>query len=210
MKKWALCRSGLKGLSNDLLRTAYMEKLSRHNVMKRSVFGSNLHRAIRTALEGAKCIQNDALSLSGYCFDFEILLGKDGVPIQIPWEWKYRSIKLLGASLGVKREERKGKLKIAIPESLVESMKRAEESCNDIRSNGDSVPLHTLEYKSSVNIASDWGCRFASLPRPSARKILIEGDGIHHYAQNCDHSLGHTVLKRRHIQCLGWELVTVS
>lgn len=221
MKQWGICRSALKNVSNDLLRKSFLEKLELNQTLKRSVFGSNLNRALRMALDGGKCLQSDPLSLSGYNFDFEVLLDRGGVPIEIPHQWKYRSVKLLAASLGSCEEKRIRRHKMKIPDDLLSSMKEVEQNGDANTSSATAATItstnsvHSLcnggyHHQPSINVASDWGSRFVDLPRPVERRIIVEADGYHHYASNCDHVLGSTHLKRRHIQQLGWELVTVS
>ena len=38
----------------------------------------------------------------------------------------------------------------------------------------------------------------------------IEADGLYHYAVNCHHRLGKTVLKHRQLKALGWDVIPVS
>jgi hypothetical protein len=55
------------------------------------------------------------------------------------------------------------------------------------------------------NLSSDW-CR---LPDEVHRKMCIELDGPFHYAINSKHMLGRTVLKKRQLTALGWEVIQV-
>lgn len=64
--------------------------------------------------------------------------------------------------------------------------------------------------KTYVNLASDWETILNRSPnKPVARRIAIEADGPRHFATNCRHPLGHTVLKHRQLEALGWEVVSV-
>ncbi len=65
--------------------------------------------------------------------------------------------------------------------------------------------------KMYVNLASDWEKVLHRSPdKPIARRIAIEADGPRHFAVNCRHPLGHTVLKHRQLKALGWEVISVS
>ena len=78
---------------------------------------------------------------------------------------------------------------------------------------------HTVPFNSSsnatidsvelVNLASDWGSKFTSPKEKVARRLAIEADGLPHFASNCDHVMGPTVLKHRQLRALGWEVVQV-
>ncbi len=213
LKQWAAVRSSIKGISNEMFRRAYSQKLDLLRSLKRSVFGSNLHRAIRNALGDSKCVQSDALSLSGYLFDFEIILDERGYPIRIPIQWKYRDKESVASSIGIKH----GKIlhkKTEVSEDLITSIRESErnQDIGKVEAINMSIPnVKDLEFRPSINLASDWGQKFQAPSRPVARKIIIEGDGWYHYARNCpDHILGDSVLKRRHTRCLGWQLISVS
>ena len=68
----------------------------------------------------------------------------------------------------------------------------------------------TIDSVELVNLASDWGSKFASPKEKVARRLAIEADGLPHFASNCDHVMGPTVLKHRQLRALGWEVVQVS
>lgn len=213
-RQWGLCRAALKGVSNKLLQKSYLDKIDGCYSIKRSVFGSNLSRAIRTALGGAKWVLSEPLSLSGYNFDFEVLLDRHGDPIQIPMEWKYKSPEVLESSIGANQVRRKRLEKVS--DDLLESMRQTEGKDADVGSrdvDSDEVNASLGEYRRAmtINVASDWGMKFKDLPYPATRKLLIEGDGIHHYARNdTSHTLGSSVLKKRQVEALGWEVLNVS
>lgn len=213
MKKFGVCRSGIKGVSDQTMQTAYKQKLNRYTHMKRSVFNSNLHRAIRTALDSTKLVQSDALSLCGYAFDFEVLLDKNGEPIPIPMQWKYKSLQVLCASVGMMDSQpRPTAMRMDVSDNLLKSMRDVEKNCDDI-GNRDvlaSMPICN-GFGANVNLSSDWGVKFQSPSRKPARKLVIEGDGPHHTASNYpSHLMGSTIVKRRQIETLGWELLNVS
>ena len=61
-----------------------------------------------------------------------------------------------------------------------------------------------------LTLASDWGVEDREVMKKIKRRIAIEADGIYHYAVNCRHELGRTVLKHRQLTALGWEVISVS
>ena len=207
LKQWGVCRSAMKGISNSTLKTVYMSKIQQHLIHGRSTFAANLQRALGVALGGRIYVQCDALSLCGYTFDFEVLLDGSGAPIGIPIEWQKRSPDIIASSIGVKIPATRNPGDVKMSEELVDSMKTTEEA--DKRSVGN-FPAMKHESRAFINLASDWGLRFGDLLCPVARRLVIEGDGTRHYAQNCDHTLGSTVLKRKLLQLLGWEVLNVS
>lgn len=212
-EKWGRCRSAMNGVGTNVIRMAYLDKMRSYNTMKRSVFGSNVHRAIRTALGGSTLVQSDAISLSGYIMDFEVLLDERGNPIEYPIRWKYRTLEILASSLGLdsKSNVKSGRLE-TVSDDLVRTMKASEQNQNNDNAEV-SIPMATprYEFKVPFNLASDWGRKFCNPPRQPARKLVIEGDGIYHFARNDrNHALGNTVLKKRHLEALGWEMITVS
>lgn len=119
-----------------MLRKSYLDKIDGCYSIKRSLFGSNLSRAIRTALGGAKLVLSEPLSLCGYNFDFEVLLDRHGEPIQIPLEWKYKSPEVLESSIGANQVRRKRLEKVS--DDLLASMRRTEGSDADVSSSGGS------------------------------------------------------------------------
>ena len=214
-KRFDFCKSGLRGVSDKTFLRAYEDKLRVFSDYKRSVFGSNLHRALRTALGSSDLVQSDPLSLAGYNFDFEVLFDEDGQPIRVPMQWKYRSAGLLLASLGAGKASKPSPVKMKLPEDLLESMRETEknECVKDPLDEGEDTPLSFDNYNCrlpSINLASDWGAKFRACPRQPVRRVVVEANGYHHYASNCDHLLGSTVLKKRQCEALGWEVIGVS
>lgn len=86
-------------------------------------------------------------------------------------------------------------------ESLLTSLKVESASSSNV--NLDSHTSASLLF----NLASDW---YQESLETIARRIAIEADGIFHFAANCNHPLGHTVLKHRQLKALGWEVISVS
>ena len=215
LSRWGVSRSGIKNVSNEIMRLLYTEKISNLHLNSKSIFGSNIHRALRSCLGDVKCFQTDPLSLSGYCFDFEILLDHKGSPINIPILWKYKSQIILRSSVGVKEDVKVIRNHVKYPavvmDDIIGSLKESEEKV-DTGQHCDAELSNSSSYfvKKCLNVASDWGRRFYPFPKQVARKIVIEGNGTTHYARNCDHTMGYTVLRERHIRALGWELISVS
>ena len=215
LKMWGLCRSGLKGISNESICSAYAYRISAIHKLVKSIFGANLHRALRSCLGDVKCFQSDPLSLTGYCFDFEILLDRRGNPIHIPMKWKFKSQVLLKASIGVKEDikiiKNHRQTKAMILDNVIGFMKESEEDITNSENFDVNLSKLCLNRRmKQMNISNDWGYRFGNYPQNVARKIVIEANGPFHYACNCNHSMGYTVLKERHIRNMGWELISVS
>ena len=61
-----------------------------------------------------------------------------------------------------------------------------------------------------ISLASDWEVEAQDVRQRIRTKIAIEADGPYHYAVNCPHPLGRTVLKHRQLQALGWDVISVS
>lgn len=61
-----------------------------------------------------------------------------------------------------------------------------------------------------LNLASDWADLVGGPAEHIARKVAIEVDGPWHYATNCPHTLGKTLLKHRVLKSQGWTVLSVS
>lgn len=211
LKQWGVCRSGMKGVSNRMLRKCYAIKLRQYYSRGRSTFGMKVHTAIKSTLGGSAFAQFDALSLSGYILDFEVLVDKDNAPVPIPLLWKRRASQTLAASIGEESARRRKLRDNYSPEDLVKAMRDVEGTEREGDVSGFEDPsLGSSLDAGLVNLASDWGTKFAKPPVPVARRLVVEANGPSHYAQNCDHPLGNTVLKTKHLQHLGWDVVNVN
>ena len=107
--------------------------------------------------------------------------------------------------------------------SILSDLLQLNTSQSRARNNGEQTSSykedHTILFNSSsnatidsvelVNLASDWGSKFTSPKEKVARRLAIEADGLPHFASNCDHVMGPTVLKHRQLRALGWEVVQV-
>lgn len=209
LKRWGVIRSGIKGISSSVMKLVIHNKLSKVSIQRRSIFGSNMHRALRTVLGSTDPILSDAVSLSGYSFDFELLLDGDGNPITIPIRWKYKSDDAIRASVGL-GGARKLRTSASDMKHVIDSLKEKEDDVSSHKK-FDRMTISKSNYfkRSSVNLASDWGNKFENIPC-IAQKIVLEADGPYHYVQNCNRSMGFSMLKARHIRNMGWKLIVVS
>ena len=123
-------------------------------------------------------------------------------------KWKYKSAGILLASVGAGKREKPKQVKMKLSDDFMQAMKEAESDRNT--DSTLAIPLSNYTKIPSINLASDWGAKFDFPPKDPARRVVIEADGYHHYASNCDHTLGGTVLKRRQTGALGWQVVSVS
>ena len=107
-------------------------------------------------------------------------------PIPIPTQWK--------------SWENPRELLISIFEEETDPQVRVA-----IEANCPNTPL-----SSPVNLASDWGQKVGEAEVGVVRRVAMEADGPRHYALNCHHRLGKTVLKHRLLRGRGWEVLMVS
>ena len=201
-----------------------------------STFEMNVLRALKQLTGGDySCIVSQPMTTRGYFLDAELLLNGHNKPIQIPRTWKYRRFdtmeRILQKEGSVSMDSERDAVSLENEQStiglksLLASLKTAEVNYphNGIHSDttnadsGDNLAavLHsyprTVHVRMFVNLASDWQDIIQSpISEPVARRIAIEADGPQHYAINCRHVLGHTVLKRRQLEALGWEVTPVS
>ena len=122
-KQFGTSTSGITGMSDRLFHRAYADKLHVLPEYKRSIFNSNLQRALRAALGHSSLVQTDPISLSGYNFDFEVLLDSGDQPIHIPMKWKYKSAGILLASVGAGKREKPKQVKMKLSDDFMQAMK---------------------------------------------------------------------------------------
>lgn len=72
----------------------------------------------------------------------------------------------------------------------------------DILTTVIGLGLHHIEEDASAGYAVD-----VSLPH---LKIAIEADGPSHRSRNTRQPLGPTIMKQRHLQAAGWQLITIA
>lgn len=126
-----------------------------------------------------------ALSTSAYTLDLEVLLDKSDQPL-IPVTTGFKALKshpdahLRGPFSNFTRSE------------LLERLSTLPKSCP--------------RKRPRINYASDWGWEWSEAV---GRKIAVEIDVQTRYSVNDNHLLGRSVLKKRQLRALGWEVVEV-
>lgn len=212
--KWLECFSSVAGVNKKHMQAATVLRLESHLSSGRpSTFVENVHRALTLVVGGTQYINHEVISLSGYSIDFEVILNEGDLPIAIPNEWKMRHKDVVLKSIGVvdscinnynyKRNNRKS--------TLINSMRTTESRNSHVITKKEySLDLASEGLGKLINLASDWGSKFSSPQGKVVRKIALEADGFPHFACNCDHVMGPTILKHRHLKALGWEVIQVS
>ena len=166
-------------ISNKVMQQIMMDRIfSYENTSNFTRFNRNVLYALKVVLGGSDFYTTEALSISGYNIDFEVLFDADHRPIPIQHQWKFQSVDKVLHSVGLGHK----------------TVLRA------------GVPVPEI----SINLASDWGQKFIVPSTPVSKKIALEADGPWHFASNCNHVLGSTVLKHRQLKALGWEVISVG
>ena len=124
----------------------------------------------------------ESLMPNGYSVDAEVLLDDNNDPIPPPnkfFKWSEASWKKL------------------CMEDVPVPRKRLSRIYYDNKNKGEGL----------YNISTGWidGGRVAA----AKRRIVIEFDGLNHFAANCNHELGRSVIKRRQLEDFGWEFIKV-
>ena len=180
-KNWGSAFVGAGKISNEVMQLIMKRRIMHYeNTSTLTPFSQHVNAALRVALGGYEFYTTEALSISGYNIDFEVLFDADHYPIPIPYRWKFRNADEVLHSVGLEHEKR-----TVLPAG---------------------VPVPEM----SINLASDWGQKFTVPSTSVSRKIALEADGPWHFACNCNHALGRTVLKRRQLKALGWEVISVG
>ena len=136
-------------------------------------------------LNNSKLYMSEAIMTNGYIADIELLLDANNNPISSPIEHMHWSLN------GIKR--------LISEDTPVSSSVLAS-----VSSQPGSM---SLDKNGGYNLASDWSEKGAN---PNiARKIVIESDGPVHYPTNIHKPLGKSVLKKRQLEKLGWEVIQV-
>ena len=169
-------------------------------------FNRRVGSALRVVLGGHDFYTTEALSISGYNFDFEVLFDADHRPIPIPDQWKCHDRDQLLRSVGLGHVKRRNLSPARLLETTVEMERENDASISESDMSGDGDPVP----KKSINLASDWGQKIIVPSTPVSRKIVLEADGPWHFASNCNHVMGFTVLKHRQLKALGWEVISVG
>jgi hypothetical protein len=154
-----------------------------------SVFHQNVCKALTQITGSTQHFTREALTTFSSFIDAEVILDHSGQALPIPSQWQGWSnpCRLLATAYTVKDNPVLWK---------------------EIDTGFFWKVLYvSLPYE--VCVASDWA---AGLGKPSqrvSRKIAIEADGPRHYAVNCRHKLGTTVLKQRLLKAKGWDVIAI-
>ena len=222
---------GIPGLSESQRKTRLIATLTETTADYnhcRNVFERNVYNTLNKLVGGFTYISSEAFTSIGYSLDAEVLLGPDAKPVPIPRWWKYRKIDSVQKALqGISQSDGPASSSITL-DSFVSNLKSAETSqisaaCENSGTSaletggGDSgqacdllTDMKSEQYKYFITLASDWAELTSSPSLPVARKIAVEMDGPIHFAVNCRHLTGNTLLKRRQLTALGWEVISVS
>ena len=128
----------------------------------------------------------EALTTSLHFIDIEIMLDDRGNPIPVPNHWR----------------------SWADLQSLIDSPLLCPRLQDLLRNQVSRREV--TEPDQSFSLASDWATLVGGSLEGVARRVAVEVDGPWHYAANCTHTLGKTLLKHRILRCLGWTVISVS
>ena len=194
-RKWGTGLVSAGNITESMMQLAMKDRILVYEYTSTSSpFNQYVASALKAVVGGSHYYNTEALSIAGYNLDFEILFDADHRPILIPSEWKHRRRELLFSSVGLGRVKRK--------KSPAKLLKETE--------SGSMVDVDPVPREKLISLASDWGQKLALPGTPVSKKIALEADGPWHFAANCNHVLGHTILKRRQLKALGWEVISVG
>ena len=207
-QKWGRGFLCVGGVTNDMMKTVMKERIMQYKYTSfYSPFSQNVGRALKVALGSTYSYNTEVLTLSGYNLDFEVLFDAEHRPITIPIQWKYRTKEILLSSIGMGKEKKKKFL----TKDLLKTLKETERgSGSSTQSSIELLNIDSIPKQKLIHLASDWGQKFSVPDVPVAKKVAVEADGPWHFASNCNHVLGSTVLKHRQLKALGWEVLSVS
>ena len=157
-----------------------------------SVFHQNLCKALTQITGSTRSFTREALTTFASFIDAEVVLDCEGRPLAIPSLWGGWS-------------QPRELLRTAYP---VEDHPVFWKTISQFGSKGDGVLFESGALE-EVCVASDWAARLGTTARPIARKVAFEADGPRHYAVNCRHKLGNTVIKHRLLKAQGWDVIAV-
>lgn len=204
-------------LSDKYIHLAISHLLQLYQHKAFSIFGSNFHRALKI-VTGLGFCRSEPISLSGYTFDFEVLLDAYNKPIRIPHSWNYTRLTNVLKSIGLGKvdDEKSFVERDSTLSVLLSGLKESEQISDASNCNVATVvsdALNGQSFSRHINLASDWGRYFTphqTLARV-ARNVVLEANGPGHYAVNDHkHLLGDDVVMKRQLEALGWEVIHVS
>ena len=157
-----------------------------------SVFHHNVCKALMQVTGSTQHFTREALTTFSSFIDAEVIVDDSGQALPIPSQWQgwSRPCQLLATAYPVKDNP------------------VLWENINAAFLKKDSNILYT-SLPDEVCLASDWAVSLAQPRKTVARKVAIEADGPKHYAVNCRHKLGNTVLKHRLLKAMGWDVIAV-
>ena len=137
----------------------------------------------------------EALTTTLYSIDIELILDAKSNTIAIPDHWKSwkNAQSLLQHSHFCEK-------------TTVELEPPSKRTCTQSPSRSSS----SVSSNQALCLASDWAEVVGGPGETLARRVAVEIDGPWHYAANCPHTLGKTLLKHRVLRCLGWRVISVS
>ena len=158
-----------------------------------SAFEQEVLSALQLVFGNGIRLRTDALSISGWTMDIELLLDDRGEVI-IPPESTTDPMTHLQLARVAYLCYQHG----VHPRKVTPDMRRKL-----------APLLSSLPRKkgSQHQLAHDW---MLDGSLPVARKIAIEVDGPAHYMFNCNHPQGTTILKKRQLEAAGWEVIQVG
>lgn len=207
--KWGQGFDSIHNVHVEHIQNALLSRLDQYRTGDSfSVFAQNVKRAL-SQIVGEDFFNAEAMSLSGYIMDFEILLDSNNKPVRIPRRWKKQWKDSVVKSINPTRCQGHVKKTITKVSSLIEKLETAETK-TEFEATKKAVLDSNFDLRMRINLASDWGSKFEAVPEGVAKRIAIEADGYIHFAANCDHVLGRTVLKHKQLRALGWEVMQVK
>ena len=158
-----------------------------------SGFEQEVLSALQLIFGNGTRLRKDALSISGWTMDIELLLDDEGKVITPPESTVNPTTHLQLARVaylcyrhGVHPRKMTSNVRMKLA-PLLSSLPRKLSSCRQL--------------------AHDW---LLDRSLPVARKIAIEADGPTHYMCNSNYPRGTTVLKKRQLEAVGWEVIQVG
>lgn len=201
---WGSGFVGVGKISEKVMQLVMKDRIMGYKyTSKFTPYNRRVGDALRVVLGGSDFYTAEALSISGYNIDFEILFDADHRPIPIPNEWKCHSKDQVLHSVGLGNVKRRNLSPLGLLETVTRENGESGASISAADTVGDGD-------QKTINLASDWGQKFFVPGTPISKKIALEADGPWHFASNCNHVLGNTVLKRRQLKALGWDVISVG
>ena len=158
-----------------------------------SDFEQNVLSALRLIFGKGTRLRKDAVSISGRTMDIELLLDDEGKVITPP-----KNTADPVAHLQLAREAYLCYWHGVHPRKMTSDIRM---KLNPLLS---SLPRNLGSHH---QLAHDW---MLDGLLPVARRIAIEVDGPFSYMSNSHHPLGKTVLKKRQLEAMGWEVIQVG